>query len=203
MNSNLIVFEGIDNSGKTSLSKRVCEMLLSGTGMQGGLRYSGSDQTSWVWAKEPTFTTEEADRLNDPALKVDENAREVLFLESRLRQQQLYHSGNTILDRYLWTGMAYAKVFSPSVFGFAKEMYQNFNIFKKPLVTVFVDTPVSICQEREPSLSLERLNNIREAYLSVMPLVHTDIIMASGDSDIETTSQIIYAQILPYLGGIL
>lgn len=199
--SKLIVFEGIDNSGKTSISRGVYEKLLEYTTTRSTepVCYSGSDVTSWIWTKEPTFTTEEADRLNDPAMKVDENARELLFLESRLRQLPMYFSGNTVLDRYLWTGMAYAKVFSPSTFPFISLLYQNYNIFKKPTVTVFVDTPVAVCRSREPSLTIERLSSIREAYLAVQPMVQGPVIFTSGDGPLKETVESVFQQVLPYV----
>lgn len=62
----LVVFEGIDNSGKTTVSKELVKLF-----------------PGFSWTKEPTFSTEQADRLNSPEC-TDENYRESLFLESRL-----------------------------------------------------------------------------------------------------------------------
>ncbi|MFA5436329.1 MAG: hypothetical protein WC372_09870, partial [Candidatus Neomarinimicrobiota bacterium] len=125
MATKLIVFEGIDNSGKTSISKGVLQLLQKDFPLD-----------NWVWGKEPDFSTEEADRLNDPARKNNEADREILFLESRLRQLPKYRESNVVLDRYLWTGIAYSKLFSPSVFSFVSRLYQNENIFKVPDITV-------------------------------------------------------------------
>lgn len=174
MDKLLIVFEGIDNSGKTSLSKGVCERL-----------------KDWTWAKEPLFTTEEADRLNNPDNKINECERELLFLESRIRRQPAYQNNNVILDRYLWTGMTYAEVFSPSVYEFSTYLYQNYNIFRKPDFTVFVDTPVEVCQKREPSLTIERLDTIRKAYLNNQKYVNTDILTISGEGNLKYNIDII------------
>ena len=170
----LIVFEGIDNSGKTSLSKGVCENL-----------------DNFTWAKEPTFTTEEADRLNDQNNKINEYERELLFLESRIRRQPAYQNNNIILDRYLWTGMTYAEVFSPKVYEFSTYLYQNYNIFRKPDFTIFVDTPVEVCQKREPILTIERLDKIRKAYLNNQKYVNTDILTISGEGNLKYNIDII------------
>lgn len=190
MATKLIVFEGIDNSGKTSISKGVIQLLQKSFPLD-----------IWVWSKEPDFSTEEADRLNDPSLKNNEIDREILFLESRLRQLSKYLENNVVLDRYLWTGIAYAKVFSPKAFSFVSRLYQNENIFKIPDITVFVDTPVDVCQSREPSLTIERLFDIRNAYLDTEHLVkcRNPIIKTSGDKDLEGTILETYNRIMEVL----
>jgi thymidylate kinase len=193
--STLIVFEGIDNSGKTSISQGVQKMLMADhlnllkeyTKREGNATLENYVHTngSWVWSKEPDFSTQEADRLNDTSKPMDEVEREILFLESRLRQLPKYHSNSTILDRYLWTGMAYAKVFSNSTFPFVSKLYQSHNIFKAPALTIFVDTPVEVCQQREPDLTLERLNKIRDAYLETEQFVQGPIHRISGEGSLE------------------
>lgn len=169
----LIVFEGIDNSGKTTLSKRLAKTL----------------GESYYWTKEPVFTTEQADRLNSPTSQLTPAEREVLFLEGRLEQQKLYNTKHCLLDRYLWTGLAYAKTFSPSIYEFCVALYQDYNIFKKPDVIYFMDTPVEICQSREPDnkeLTLDRLNTLRSAYEDTAkyvaaPIVHVDGTMSADE----------------------
>ena len=152
----LVVFEGVDNSGKTTVSKALAKIL-----------------PSFRWTKEPVFTTEQADRLNSEEYRGKDAKREVLFLEGRLQQQKVYNSVPCLLDRYLWSGMAYAKAFSPSIYEFCKELYTDYNIFKKPDITFFMDTPLETCYDREPKLKEEpgRLERIREAYRDTENLV--------------------------------
>jgi len=178
MNTKLIVFEGIDNSGKTTLSKLLQSKL-----------------NNYIWSKEPIFTTEIADQLNSENCK-DQYKREVLFLESRLNKQDCYKNNNVILDRYLWSGLSYAKCFSPDTFNFVKILYQNYRLFKKPDITIFIDTPVEICQSREPELTLDRLNNIRNAYIETEKYVNTPIIKISGTESIDTLVDILYNKII-------
>lgn len=179
--SKLIVFEGIDNSGKTSISKAVHKLLSEDSMVAFAFsREEDSDsdfyksQTNWwSWSKEPIFSTEEADALNDSENPITEEAREALFLTSRMKRQSSYKTSSVVLDRYLWTGMAYAKVFSPSCFEFCKELYGNTNldVFKTPTLTFFIDTPVETCQAREPDgFSAEQLTEIRDAFIETKPL---------------------------------
>lgn len=192
----LIVFEGIDNSGKTSISQRVSEMLKEdfvGVCMlhsrdfdkEEYKEFVGDPRNTWQWQKEPTFSTQEADRLNNPDVKMDENEREVLFLESRLRQQSVYSVRSTVLDRYLWTGMAYAKMFSPACYEFTTRLYTSCSIFKMPDLTIFVDTPVELCHEREPEVSVERLTGIRNAYLDTKKFVKGPVETITGEGSLE------------------
>lgn len=163
-----IVFEGVDNSGKTTISKIVAE------------KY-----TQFVWKKEPVFTTEMADKLNSPDSNVSDAEREVMFLEGRLKQQEVYRSSPVLLDRYLWTGMAYAKAFSPSIYDFCVALYQNYRIFRKPTVTIFMETPLETCQSREPSLTMERLETLRQAYRDTEKYVNTPIEYVDGTQSID------------------
>jgi thymidylate kinase len=216
--STLIVFEGIDNSGKTSISKGVQKLLqvdFSNLVHEYCKKESIADlneyvqgKNAWMWSKEPDFSTEEADRLNDTSKPMDEVEREILFLESRLRQLTKYQANSTILDRYVWTGMAYAQVFSPSTFGFVSKLYQSEHIFKVPALTIFVDTPVELCQQREPALTLERLNKIRDAFLSTEAFVKGPVVRISGEGDLESNTQAAMVEIKKALekgprGGLL
>jgi len=196
----LVVFEGIDNSGKTSISQEVHRILRDdaiGVSMLHARentdeflsKYIGTSRNSWQWQKEPTFSTEEADRLNDPKVKMDQNEREVLFLASRLRQQRTYSLRSTILDRYLWTGMAYAKMFSPSCFDFTTKLYTQEDIFIMPDLTIFVDTPVELCHQREPEVSMDRLNGIRDAYLSTQQFVRGPVEIITGEGSLEENAK--------------
>ena len=162
----LIVFEGIDHSGKTTLSKALT-----------------AKYPEFKWSHEPTFSSEQADRLNSDEYKGQDAKREVLFLESRLGQQSFYRSNPVLLDRYLWTGIAYAKAFSPSIYPFCVELYQDYNIFKKPTLTFFMETPVETCFERkEPDSNetVERLLTIYQAYKDTLEFVNTPVVFIDG-----------------------
>ena len=168
--SRLIVFEGVDNSGKTTVSKELIK------------------QMPWFsWTKEPVFTTEQADRLNSDEYKGQDAKREVLFLEGRLAQQQLYNTTPCMLDRYLWTGLAYAKSFSPSIYNFCEALYTNYNIFKKPDLYIFMETPLETCYDREPALKKEpgRLEKIRQAYRDTEHLISSPIEYIDGSKSLE------------------
>lgn len=175
METSLIVFEGVDNSGKTTVSKELVRYL----------------PAFFRWSKEPVFSTEEADRLNSTEFKGNDAKREVFFLESRLRQQPFYRGFDVVLDRYLWTGIAYAKVFSPGVYGFCEELYSDFSIFKKPDIVFFMDTPLATCYDREPTLKAEsgRLEAIRQAYADTEKFVDVPVVYLDGSKDVDACVQ--------------
>lgn len=142
----LVVFEGVDNSGKTTVSKILAQKL------------------EWSWNKEPRFSTEEADRLNSPEMK-DEEARESLFMESRKEGLKDYEKDSHVVDRYTWSGVAYARVFSPSIVKKYDHVYAGSGEFRKPDAFIFLDTDLSLCLEREPEVGMDRLVKIRNAYM--------------------------------------
>lgn len=176
----LIVFEGIDHSGKTTVANKLAQKI-----------------PGFIFRHEPDFSSEEADMLNSPEFKGNDAKREVYFLESRLRCQEVYRSNSVILDRYLWTGMAYAKTFAPNSYNFTVELYQNYNIFKKPTLTFFMNTPVQTCFDRkEPSSkeTYERLDTIYKAYMDTKQYVNTPIVMVDGTMGVDDCVQFCYEQ---------
>lgn len=178
----MVVFEGIDNSGKTTISRQLSRML----GVE--------------WTKEPTFTTAVADMLNSGSCQ-DPFKREFLFLASRIDRQQFYHAHDCLVDRYLWTGLAYAKVFSPETFDLCTGIYTNYLTFKKPDLYVFMDTPVETCHAREPGVSCERLEKIRSAYMDTKELVSgTPIITVDGTLSVDEILRELEPQVKEVLG---
>lgn len=190
-----IVFEGIDNSGKTSISQEVYKALLFDH-----INLIKQEKKSpelrdylntalWEWYKEPTFTTQEADRLNYLSGKSasSQEEREALFLKSRISQSSKYIKSATVLDRYCWTGLAYAKVFSPSVFGFVSHIYGSTSeILPCPDITFFVDTPLATCVAREPGINEESLIQLQQAYKDTRDLTlgNEGVVYISGEGSL-------------------
>lgn len=192
----LIIFEGIDNSGKTTLSKRFLDYLNTDDGKAEVLRYEfkkGIKEVSdFTWTKEPQFTTEEADMLNSGQLK-DEYRREALFFSDHIRHLKELSEGNKVCDRYVWTGLAYAKKFSENCFPFVKYLYPDTSIFPAPDLYIFVDTPVEVCDLRDPTVGIERLRSIRDAYMEVKRffLQHSPIITISAEYGVEESLELL------------
>jgi len=159
----LIVFEGIDRCGKSSLSVEFQKYLNTEySDGKGGVTLD-SHLGAFVWTKEPSFTTDEADRLNSKEM-VDQYKREALFFESRVGHQDFLINHNIVCDRYVWTGMAYSNVFSPGCFEFARELYQNKNLFIQPDLYVYVTAHIDTCLKRDPTLSQETLLSLHKAF---------------------------------------
>ena len=56
----------------------------------------------------------------------------------------------------------------------------------KPTLTFFMETPLKTCQEREPSLSMARLDKIRMGYKETEKYVNTPIVVIDGTKDIDS-----------------
>lgn len=162
----LIVFEGIDGCGKTTLSKKLAQIL------------------GFKWTREPTFSSEEADALNLGSK--NDIQREIEFAIDRIRHLDTLLDQNIVCDRYIWSGLAYCKTYNSAAFPFAEALYKH-DYFKKPDIYVFVDTPVEICFERRKVQPIEHLIKIREAYLNTRDIVESTskIITIQGIGDIE------------------
>lgn len=198
----LIVFEGIDRSGKSSLSVLFQEYLNNSHRTPEGLLKTDPHLGDFVWTKEPTFTTEEADHLNSPEFK-NEFKRELLFFTSRIRHQNFMAGKNIICDRYIWSGLAYAKMFSPNCYNFAKELYLSEELFMQPDLQIFVDTPVEICygraEELGEELNKDNLIKLRDSFLETMKLFKTPIIIMESVGSFDKVLEELKERIEPYL----
>lgn len=178
-----IVFEGIDGCGKTTLSKHY------------------ADKYNYYWTKEPTFSSEEADRLNLGSK--DDIEREVEFCIDRIKHQdeikverESRDFEGLICDRYIWSGLAYSKLFNPSAYDFAKAMYKH-DFFIKPDIYVYVDTPINVCMSRGRDQTNEQLENLKKAYVETMYLVSQSsyIIIIKGEGSIGDCIENLHKQI--------
>lgn len=178
-----ISFEGIDGSGKSTLSVRFTEYLNNSYRDEFNLLKIDPHLGDFIWTKEPLFTTEEADRLNSPEYK-NQYKREALFFESRLNHQEAMAGKNIVCDRYIWSGLAYSTLFSPACYDFATELYLNTSIFLQPDLYIFVDTPVDVCYTRRDSeVPMDRLNSIRNAYFATKGLLKSPVLTVSNEDE--------------------
>lgn len=156
MATTLIVLEGIDCSGKSTIAKLLAEKL--------GYRHE----------HEPTFSSEEADDLNFKGM--DGWQREFFFMKDRMLHQDVLENHNVVLDRYIWTGLAYAQCFSPEVVPMMKSVYALNLEFKQPDLTFFIDMPpetayeLNLSREKDKNekLNIDTLETIRQAYYDQM-----------------------------------
>jgi thymidylate kinase len=181
-----LVFEGVDRSGKSTLSVNFTQYLNKLYRDEDGLLKTDPHFGDFIWTKEPLFTSEESDLLNSPGY-MDEYRRERLFFESRMNHQKLIAGKNVVCDRYIWTGLAYSSKYSPGCFRFAKELYLSESMFIRPDLYIFVDTPPEVCASRDESLDLDVLRELREAFLKTMDYIKTPIITIQAVDGEEST----------------
>ena len=172
----LIAFEGVDGSGKSTLSVNFMEYLNKEFRDKDGQMLIDPHLGDFAWTKEPTFSSEEADKLNSPEYK-DQLKRELLFFVSRARHQTDLQSANIVCDRYIWSGIAYASLFSPDTYKFARELYTSPDLFTQPDLHVFVDTEPLECRLRRSDESLDNLRKKRQAYFDTMKYISSPIIV--------------------------
>lgn len=150
----LINIEGIDCSGKTTLSKMLTNRL--------NAESTGSESREWVFEHEPRFSSEDADRLNFNVL--DGWQREFYFMKDRISHQHILNTNNVVLDRYILSGLAYAKAFSPETVPMMLSVYHLVREFKQPDVIVFIDI------EPENALKFNELKKGTPDYSTKMTL---------------------------------
>ena len=54
---------------------------------------------------------------------------------------------------------------------------------------VFVDTPIEVCDERDPSVGIDRLRDLRQSYLDTMHLIKQPILIVESSGSIEAASE--------------
>jgi len=115
----LIIIEGIDNCGKSTIAKIIAKKL------------------NFRHEHEPTFSSDYADELNFK--KFDSYQRETLFILDRYNHQKILNEYNVVLDRYFYTGIAYAHAFSPESAQMVTSISRMHSIFKKPDIVIFIN----------------------------------------------------------------
>lgn len=164
-----IVFEGPDGCGKTTLAKALASAK--------GFHYT----------REPTFFSEEADRLNLSLMGSAE--REVEFLIDRvLHQAEIRKHRLIVCDRYVWAALAYCRVFSFSMYDFLKKIYIHKH-FKKPDCYIFVDIESEVRKARSNRVqSDEQIKAIQDSYAMTQGcIVGTNIIHVDNSGPLEGT----------------
>lgn len=157
MNEKLIVLEGTDLSGKTTIAKEMAKRF------------------NFRFEHEPTFSSTFADEINFK--KLNAYQREFYFLLDRYEHQKVLTTENVILDRYRLTGITYARVFGIEALEMARSIY-GLSHFKKPDLTIFIDMhPENAMKLNElrkdspdfnPKLTIEKLQQIRKGYFTEM-----------------------------------
>ena len=147
----LIVLEGTDLSGKTTIAKEI------------------ANQLKFEFSHEPTFSSTFADEINFTNL--NEYQREFYFLADRFNHQDFLTNNNVVLDRYRLTSIVYTNVFSKK----ALEMSQSINAtFKKPDLTIYIDmlpeNAIKLNESRKDTdlynskLTLDTLQQLRRSF---------------------------------------
>lgn len=159
----LIVFEGTDLSGKTTIAKEMAKRF------------------DFTFEHEPTFSSAYADEINFKGLNAYQ--REFYFMIDRYKHQEIIQMNDVILDRYRLTGIAYARVFGPEALEMAHSIY-SLQEFKKPDLTIFVDMhPENAMKLNElrkdstdfnPKLTIEKLQQLRQSYYNEMVFAQTN-----------------------------
>lgn len=180
----LIAFEGTERVGKSTLSIKFASYL--NNRLNGNLLEIDPHFGDFIWTKEPSFSSEEANQLNTPGY-VDEYRRERLFFESRIRHQNYIAGKNIICERYLWSGLAYAYKYSSNCFRFIKELYTSESLFIQPDLYIFIDIPVETCLKRDPDLDIDVQRELHEAYLKTKDYIRSPIISIKAVGEEETT----------------
>lgn len=190
----LICIEGIDCSGKTTIGKRLAKEL------------------GWRYDHEPTFTSEEADKLNFNAMNPWQ--REYFFLKDRIRHQLILNDHDHILDSYILRGMVYAYTFSGTHFQnqlleMCKSIYLMPDQFKQPDLTIFINQDPSYALElnksREgtdafnPKLTFDILHNLKTKYMQLIYEFPSNFTVVPIEDDLESTYQLVKIHVLSFL----
>jgi thymidylate kinase len=106
-----------------------------------------------------------------------------------MTHQKLLAGKNVVCDRYLWSGIAYAHKYSPGCFRLLKELYLSESLFMQPDLYILVDTPPQVCFERDASLDLDVLKELRTSYMLTREYVRTPVIVTEGVNGEESAMQ--------------
>jgi len=161
----LIVFEGIDGSGKTSLSQMI------------------SKEYHYRWSCEPYNNNYR--ELISKSLVAEERA--LLFAADRALHCKVlnYDLGflPCVVDRYIYSNIAYQSVLDklPQPYLWA---IQPLNVIKPSLIILLTCNPhvsVARCKKRNEYWTKTNLENIQNAYIKIIESTHIPTIILNTD----------------------
>jgi dTMP kinase len=129
----LVVIEGIDGAGKTTVSEHICDDL--------GYTYMTQPEDSWVGEAARRGLNENIEPTCDLFLHMAAHANQQAKLESELQ------ANHVIMDRYYHSRVSYQAVqseFSPEEI---LELHQDWTI--EPSEVIILDLPVETALERK------------------------------------------------------
>merc|ERR1712080_251600 len=152
MSKKLIVFEGIDKSGKSTLSKRLSEYL------------------NWQRIQFPERSTHIGsliDKYLKKEISLPKEAIHLLFSANRYELKQKILENNTILDRYYFSGIAFSQALK-----IKEPILKCDEDLPKPDVVIFMDYNGSEIKERLKGEEIyEEKNFLNEVYSYMKNLV--------------------------------
>lgn len=136
----IIVIEGIDGAGKTTIAKHIARIL------------------NYTYLAFPDRTTP-IGGLIDMHLKMkstsDPNILAVLFLLNRREWNEKLKTGNYVLDRYTLSGYIYGQINGANV-----EMIKYYDdMLPKPDISIFMDISVDDALSRKSGVVAEKFEN--------------------------------------------
>lgn len=196
----IIVFEGIDASGKTTHARELVEKLTK-------------DGVRAVYTKEPTDG--EVGKLIRRILSAEEKvppvALQYLFCADRAVHQeqiiqQLKDGYIVVSDRYLWSAVAYGIADMGGVTDFyltAHSVLSFYNQFMSPDYTLFLDVEINEAVKRietshkhhEIYDNREKLVKIKDAYGKLIEKFPEEFIVIDANLPIDAVSKNLYQEV--------
>ena len=169
----LVVFEGIEGSGKTTQAKLLYESI---SGIAGGCTLteepqSGSPITRLIREELKKDPSKSAEAFDMRTLQLLFAADRSIHVE-KLIVPRLEAGGTVIVDRYFLTSVAYAGAFGGE--GLADYLMGVNDVFPKPDLVVFLRVPAEVAlrrvelrEKKDRYDNLESLRKQYDAYLSL------------------------------------
>jgi len=137
----LIVFEGLDKSGKTTQSKLLCE----------ALNVKSYPSESWRYPERSTSIGKLINSYLCKQIELEDHAVHLLFSANRwetvdLMKQKLNNGVNLIVDRYAYSGIAYTAAKTGFDFDWCKQCDTG---LPKPDLVCFMDNKSTCLDVRE------------------------------------------------------
>lgn len=196
----LIIFEGLDGCGKTTVSKKICE-------------YLQNKNLPSIWSKEPTdfptglkirkFLKGEMELSPEQEIQSFLDDREVSV--SKIISPNLEKNINVVLDRYYYSTAAYQ---SSKEFPAKKILERNLEKkFPTPDLVLFLDiSPEESLQRIEKRINpgekkdrfetIQHLTKIRQSYKEILP---PSVAIIDATKSLEEVEKLCLEKILPLL----
>lgn len=199
MKGRLITFEGIDGSGKSTLSKCVVELLRKDY----DVFFTKEPTVTWMGEIVRQSIDSDTDSLVELFLFIADHAENVALIKKELSQEKIVISDRYSDSQYAYQGALLADHFDDPI-KWIKQIHDGWNIKPDLTFLLLADPSISLarCDRQKAKFEeIEFLKKVQQNYLQLADEEPERFIKIDAEKELDEMEREVMVKITSYLGG--